>query len=54
MNYGFSSSGLSSCPPAGGVSLNTNTLRSKGIAIVNFNNNEIAQQNNAQSRGIVS
>jgi len=36
----------------GGVSLNTQAILAKGIAIINFNNNDIAQQNSAASRGI--
>lgn len=28
----------------GGISLNSNTLRAQGVALINFNNNDIAQQ----------
>src|SRR5262245_40843474 len=36
----------------GGSSLNNSALSSMGVAVINFPNNEIAQQNNQSSRGI--
>jgi len=35
----------------GGVSLNVNAIRAMGVAVINFNNNDIALQNDANSRG---
>jgi len=35
----------------GGVSLNQQAIRNMGIAIINFNNDDMALQNNGQSRG---
>jgi len=35
----------------GGISLNTKAIQAMGVAIINFNNNDIAQQNSASSRG---
>jgi hypothetical protein len=37
----------------GGSNLNNSALSSMGVAVINFPNNEIAQQNNQSSRGIV-
>jgi len=36
----------------GGSSLNNSALTSMGVAVINFPNNEIAQQNNQSSRGV--
>lgn len=36
----------------GGSSLNNSALSSLGVAVINFPNSEIAQQNNASSRGV--
>ena len=36
----------------GGVSLNTTAISALGVAIIQFNNNDIALQNGASSRGI--
>lgn len=36
----------------GGSNLNNSALSSMGVAVINFNNNEIAQQNNQSSRGV--
>jgi Viral BACON domain len=36
----------------GGSSLNNSALSSMGVAVINFPNNEIAQQNNQSSRGV--
>jgi len=35
----------------GGISLNTRAIQNMGVAIINFNNNDIAVQNSASSRG---
>jgi len=35
----------------GGISLNSKAIQNMGVALINFNNNDVAQQNNAQSRG---
>jgi hypothetical protein len=36
----------------GGSSLNNSALSSQGVAVINFPNNDIAQQNNQSSRGV--
>jgi (4-O-methyl)-D-glucuronate---lignin esterase len=36
----------------GGSNLNNSALTSMGVAVINFNNNEIAQQNGQSSRGV--
>jgi hypothetical protein len=36
----------------GGVSLNSAPIRAMGIAMINFNNNDLAQQNSGSSRGM--
>ncbi|ACE84239.1 glucuronyl esterase domain-containing protein [Cellvibrio japonicus] len=36
----------------GGSSLNNNGLLSRGVAVINFNNNDIAEQTNGSSRGL--
>jgi hypothetical protein len=36
----------------GGSNLNNSALSSMGVAVINFNNNEIAQQNGQSSRGV--
>src|SRR5262245_34435580 len=51
----YPSSGVAPFPAiigVGGSNLNNSALSSMGVAVINFPNNEIAQQNNQSSRGV--
>ncbi len=55
VSISYPSSGSAPYPAiigVGGSNLNNSALSSMGVAVINFNNNEIAQQNGQSSRGV--